>query len=135
MPTKQDLMGLGMGPFLANQLGVTPVLTSALGASVGSARQIGGQDYLTVIVTGTSSLKVPPVGGDTGATLGSPFAIANITAATIAVYAASNALGSAVTFYTSAASGILVSVPFGKTALMYPVTVSTWVVVAGASAG
>lgn len=136
MATKENLIGLGTPPALARVLGVTPVVATAYGATVGSANQIGGDQYLTVCVTGTSAFKVPQVGGDTGTLLGAPpFWVVNLTTAAIAVYAASNALGSAVTFYSSDASGILVSVAPGKTGVLMPLTVSTWAVVSGASAG
>ncbi len=136
MTTKADLIGLGVSPYVANALGVTPVVATAYGATVGSANQIGGQQFLTVCITGTSSFKVPQIGGDTGALLGGPpFYVSNLTTAAIAVYAASNSLGSAVTFYASDASGILVSVAPGKTGVLMPLTVSTWAVVSGCSAG
>lgn len=133
--TKDDLIGLGLTPALADGIGYTPIVATAYGATVGSANQIGGKQYITVCVTGTSAFKVPAVGGDTGAYKGFPFYVFNQTTAAIAVYAASNALGSAVTFYSSDASGILVSVAPGKTGVLLPLTVSTWAVVSGASAG
>ena len=129
MTQKSDLIGLGMNSILANVLGVTPVLTSAVGATIGSATQIGGADYLTVFVTGTSGAKLPSVGGD-GILIGSPLAIANITAAAIQIYAVNNASGSAVTFYGrgSAIAGTTgVSLGVNQVALLWPVTVSTWI--------
>lgn len=133
MASKDTLMGLGLGgPFVADVLGVTPTFTSAAGATVGSATQIGETDFAPVVTTGTSGVKVPEV---TSKNLGTPFSIMNLTAATIAIYAASNSLGSAVTFYSSAASGILVSAAIGKAAVMIPISVSSWVCVTGCSAG
>ena len=136
MASAQDLMGLGMPPFLARQLTSGPHTVTAVGATVGSATQIPAAQFLTIVNTGTSSVKVPQIGGDNNALLGLPaYHIVNLTAATIAIYAASNAAGSAVTFYTSAASGILLSCAIGKVAQLVPISVSSWAVVSGASAG
>ena len=129
MPTKQDLIGLGMVWKMADVLGVTPLLKAIAGAAAGSATQIGGTDYLFVPTSGTSACKLPPVGGDTGTFLGSPTAIANYTSAAIVVFAANNALGSAVTILangTSAAGTTGMSLLSGHTMLLWPVTVSTW---------
>lgn len=129
MPTKQDLMGLSLPYSLAAILGVTPTAPTVAGSTVGSATQIGGRDYLVAPITGTSGLALPQVGGDTGILLGSPMAIANLTAAAIVIFAANNALGSAVTLLmngTSAAGTTGMSLLSGHVALLWPVTVSTW---------
>lgn len=137
MATKQDLMGYSMTPNLANRIGFTPVIATAVGASQGSATQIGGTQFLTFVNTGTSSLSLPQVTGDEkGALLGDEFNIFNATSAAIAIYAANTAQGSAVTIYGQAASvaGTTgVSVPTGQLMTLFPVTVSTWVMVRGSA--
>lgn len=129
MPTKNDLMGLSLPHMLARVLGVTPTAPTVAGATSGSATQLGGYDYLNVPITGTSGLKLPAVGGDTGTLLGSPTVIANLTSAAIVVFAANNAAGSAVAIHangTSAVGTTGMSLLSGHTMILWPVTVSTW---------
>lgn len=140
MARKLDLTGLGVSPFVADILGDTPTLFTAVGAAVGSAAQIPGTQFTTVVNAGTSAVKVPLIGGEGpsgGGVLGQDYKIINVSAASIMVFAANNAAGSAVALVTSAASvagttGL--SVAAGRTAIMFPITVSTWGVFSGASA-
>lgn len=133
MATQLDFIGIGTPYSLANRLGNTVTAAVAVGGTVGSATQIGGSQKITYVLTGTSSLKVPLVGGDTGCLIGDSFFVLNMSAAAIAVYAASNVAGSAVTFIASAGSAISVSVAVGRYAELMPITVSTWAVIAGAN--
>jgi hypothetical protein len=139
MATKQDLMGLGVPYPIANLQGVGPDTLVAVGTAVGSAAQIGGQAFVTKVLTGTSAVKVPLIGGDTGCLIGDIFALVNLSAASLSLFAANNALGSVVTFLpaatgTSAAGSTGLSVGTGRTAVMQAITVSCWAVFCGASA-
>ena len=137
MALGQDYMGLGLPHLLAARLANPPVLMTAYGTSSGSANQIAGTSYFVIANSGTSSLKLPVVGGDqNGALLGDRYVIGNITSASVAVYAANNSLGSAVTFYTTGAStaGTTgVSVGVGSLVEFLPVTISTWYVSYGSA--
>lgn len=130
MATKENLMAFGMPYPLADKLGMTPIVATAVGASLGSATQIGGQQYLTLVSTGTSGLKMPQVTGDNGCLPGDWFTIQNNTAASIQIYCANNAAGSAVTFYgngVSVAGTTGFSLPTGQMSILRPITPSTWV--------
>ena len=141
MTTKENLMGLGVPHFLADQIGMTPVITSCGGGSVASANRIKGTQYLTVItasVGNSSGLRLPDVGASAGtsndnfrALLGGPgFNITNAFGAAIQIYAANNDLGSAVTIIArgSAIAGTTgISLGVNQSGVFYPVTVSTWV--------
>lgn len=130
-------MGYSMPHNLANRMGFTPVIATAFGATIASANQMGGTQFLTFVNTGTSALALPPVTGDErGALLGDEFNIFNATSAAIVIYANNTAGGSAVTIYGQAASvaGTTgVSVPTGQLMTLFPVTVSTWVMVRGSA--
>lgn len=132
MVTKIELMGLGMPYPQANVLGILPIITSVSGAAVGSATQVGGQQYLIIITASNSGsgLKMPQVTGDNGCLPGDTFTIQNNLSASIAIYAANNAAGSAVTFYgngVSAAGTTGFSIPTGMTSILRPINTSTWV--------
>jgi hypothetical protein len=139
MATAQNLMAYGMASPLARRMGRTPVITSACGATSGLASLIGGAQYLTLVtitVGGSSSagLVLPQIGGQvsatSGALLGDDFFIQNNTVGSILIFAANNALGSAVTLYGNAASAAGttgISAPTGQSVLLRPITVSTWV--------
>ena len=136
MATVQNLMALGMASPLARRMGINPVITSAFGATAGVANPIAGNQYFLVITaTNTGSgLLLPQVGGQvgpaTGAFLGDEFYIQNNLTASIAVYVANNAAGSAVTLYgnaISAAGTTGVSVPTGQSILVKIATISTYV--------
>lgn len=136
MVTKQNLTHLGMPVFIARAIGVTPVITSVSGAAVGSAAQIAGDQFLTMITASNSGsgLALPQIGGDwganTGALLGDEFKIFNALSGNIQIYCANNANGSAVTLYinaVSAAGTTGISLATGQMAVFYPITVSTYV--------
>lgn len=130
MVTKIELMGLGMPYPQANVLGVIPILTSAAGTSAGTATLIGGQQYLNMVMNGTSGMRMPQVTGDNGCLPGDTFTIQNNTAVSIQIYAANNAAGSAVTFYgngVSVAGTTGYSLQAGQMTIMRPINASTWV--------
>ena len=133
MATAQDLIGLGMPWPLANVLQQTPILTSAVGATAGSAYQMGPSP-MEVVVSGTSAVALPQVGGQSGITLGVPYAVANLTSAAISVFTEPNVKGSVVTMYARGTSGVQVSVAGGTTAFFFPVTISTWTVMNASAA-
>ena len=132
MTTKADLIGLGIGVFQADVLGDTPTLFTAVGTTVGSAAQIPGTQFSTVINAGTSAVKVPKIGGEGpsgGGRLGSFYKIVNLTTTTISIFAAANDLGSAITFFGSGVSSVGstgLSLAAGRTAVLEPLTISTW---------
>ena len=143
MATKNDLIGLHLPSQVANVLGMTPIISSAAGDSVGAATQIGSTDYLFVVGTGTSGVALPRVGGgpttiNSNALLGGPgHVVANRTGASIKVYAANDANGSAVFIMARGASvtGVTgASVEAGMTMVFFPITASAWVAIGGASA-
>jgi hypothetical protein len=135
MATPRDLMGLGMSPFLARQVGMDVIFVTAAGSTLASAKQLPGPDALFVInATNTGAcLLLPLIGGDgpaNGALLGDLATLANICGSTITVYANNNALGSVVTFYgggVSTAGTVGVSCPTGAQLYFQPITVSTWI--------
>jgi len=139
MTKKTDLMGLGMQPFMADLLGDTPTLFTAVGTVVGSAAQIPGTQFTTIVNTGTSAVKLPKIGGEGpagGGQLGSEYRVVNLSAAIISVFAANNDLGSVVTFFgslVSIAGTTGLSVERGRTLISYPLTVSTWAVLGSAN--
>ena len=137
MATQSDLMGLGVPVYHAERLGVTPRIATAFGTSAGSANPIGPTGYLTFCLTGTSSFLLPPVGGANGCLLGDTFIIANMSGASVQIYAANTPQGSAVTIFFKAASlaGTTgASLQSGFPAIFKPITVSTWVALVGGSA-
>jgi hypothetical protein len=135
MATPRDLMGLGMSPFLARQVGMDVIFVTAAGSTLASAKQLPGPDNIFVI-SGTNTgacLALPLVGGDgpaNGALLGDFVTISNLCGSTITIYANSNGLGSVVTFYgggvsVSGATGV--SAPTGTQMYFQPITVSSWI--------
>lgn len=130
MAKKQDLMGLGMGPFLAERMADVAdgaILVTAAGASRASAYQIGRSQYLVAVVStnGGAGINLPPLGGDFGAFLGDPFTLHN------------NGGNGAVTVYAPVGtsvyqSGAVISgsggltLASGFTMQMQPMTVSSW---------
>lgn len=138
MARAQDLIGLGMSPFLARQLGNGPHSVAVAGTSAGSATQIGGDQHLVYVISSNSGsgLALPPVGGDTGTLLGNPLTIANLLGATIQIYAANNAQGSVVTLWPNGASVVGTtgfSVSAGKSITLLPISASTWIGLSSAS--
>lgn len=131
MANPQDLMGLGLPPFLARYLANGVYTISAAGSTAGDAKQIPGVPGIYFVSTGTSGLALPLVGGDTptgGALLGDNFYIANI-AASLVVFAANNSKGSVVTMFGKGVSVVGTtgeSVVSGWHALFQPITISTW---------
>lgn len=133
MALPNDLMSFGESPFLARVYGSPAVTATAFGTSAGSANQIPAGQKLTLCLTGTSSFVLPQIGGDgaaNGALLTDEYIIANMTAASIKVYAANTAQGSAVTMYGGAAStaGTTgVTIPAGLTGQFNSFSPSTWI--------
>jgi hypothetical protein len=136
MATKTDLMGLGVPHNEAYFTGITPVLTSAVGATLASATLIGPNDFLNLVMSGTSGVRLTPPGSGDSLLGGPGMWIVNLTAASIKVYCANNAKGSAVTFFqkgTSVAGTTGMSIEAGGSVILMAATVSTIVGNAGAS--
>lgn len=132
MATPSNLMGLGMGPFLATRLGMNVIAVTCAGDSSPIAKSLPGQPgvYYVNASNSGSGVALPAVGGQSGVLLGDEITIANILGATIAVYANANSAGSAVTLFgrgLSAAGTTGVSLATGIVGTFYPITVSTWV--------
>lgn len=104
MTKATDLIGLGMPPQMAVSLCAGGVVATAFGTSAGSANPLGRHQRLTLCLSGTSSFVLPAVGGDNGCLLSDIFIVANMTAASIKVYANNTASGSVTTMYGGAAS-------------------------------
>lgn len=141
MAEAEDLMGLGENQALAQIYGKTPVLLTATGSTAGDAAAITNGRFV-VVNGGTSGVRLPQAGGDgtggannNGALMGDMYVVANITGATIVIFANNNGLGSAVTIYgrgTSAVGTTGFSAQAGIPVLLMPVTISTWIAFASA---
>ena len=111
---------------------VTPVTVTVYGTTIGSASPIASNGYFTLCTTGTSALLMPQLNATTGPYAGDKFTIANFTTASIKVFAAQNANGSAVTFYGGAASAAGsatgLTIPTGDVATLQLYSISTWAV-------
>lgn len=132
MAKSNDLMGLGMNPFQARALGDDPTAITCAGGSSGSATNIGGKSAIVYINASNSGsgVNLPQIGGDNGSYLGDDLLVQNLLSATIQVYAANNAAGSAVTIFMDGGAilGLTgVSVSTGRPVVFTPITVSTWV--------
>lgn len=134
MAKVNDLLGLGMPPFLARLIGwnVDNAFVAA-GATAASAAQIPAGNQVITIVSGTSAVKVPKVGGDGvgyGALGGDEIIINNESGAAIVVFALANDQGSAVTFYgngVSTAGTTGVSAAIGRPLTFQNTSPSTWI--------
>ena len=130
MAKQSDLTGLGMPPALARILALGPVVASAAGGTRASATAIGGVQHLTHVVLGTGSggVLLPTPGGDNG-NLGDPYVISNEIAGGLYIYAAT---GSTINMNGAAVSGSGgVNTGSYTAATLYPISVTTWVGVAG----
>ena len=131
MAKQSDLVGLGMPPALARILALEPVVASAAGGTRASATKIGGAQHLTHVVLGTGSggVLLPTAGGDGAGNLGDPYVISNEIAGGLYIYAAT---GTTINMLGIAASGSGgTNISSYSAATLYPITVTTWVGVAG----
>jgi len=127
MATKQNLMGMGVGPILARRQATDPQTAAAVGSSQASAFQIGGDQYFlsfTSITAGQGACSLPAVGGDNGALLGDDYIINNQTAATLEVFGPTGTSISISGSNQSLSSGISLSIH--KSLTLYPITSSSW---------
>jgi hypothetical protein len=135
MAKKADLMGLGLPMTLARRMANEPALITSGGGSIGSAVQIAGDQFFTIVTASAASgnsVLLPQVGGDApgaGALLGDDFIVNNQGSASTIVYIANNANGSAVSIsqggvFTAGTTGI--SVGTHKSGTFYAITASTW---------
>jgi len=122
-----------MSPFLAARISRTPRQVTAYGATLASSNAIGNQTQLAYVVAGgTSGLKLPNVGGDAGCLLGDDITVANFLSATITVYASNSATISG--YGVSASGNTGVAIATNNSAIFFPVTTTSWMVVFGGSA-
>ncbi len=125
-----DLIGLGVPWPHAYRLGNDPVSIVAAGATVASCASLPGNAGIFYVQSGTSGIKFPPIGGDSGVLLGDEVVIANLSSAAIVIFATTNAAGSSVAIYanvTSAVGSTGMSLLSGAVGTFRPVTASTWV--------
>ena len=134
MALSQDLMGLGMSPFVASRVSRNPRSVTAQGATLGSASRIGNQTQLAYVISSNSGsgLVLPNVGGDQGCLLGDDITVVNGLQAAIIVYASNSA--TFIGFGVSASGNTGVAIATANTAIFFAVTATTWAVVVGGSA-
>lgn len=128
-----DLIGLGLPPFLAARLGVSPIQATAAGSSLASATTVlpHGQIAYVITTNSGSGLKLPTIGGD-GCTLTDMVIVMNFLGAGIQVYASNSCT---ITGSGASASGNTgVTVATCNCAVFYPVTATSWMYVKGGSA-
>jgi hypothetical protein len=109
MPTPQDLMGFGIHPFPAGELGVFPGAVTASGTTAGTAKVIP-TDVHFAAVTGASSqtgVMLP-----SGAKIGTPYYIVGVGSAAPVVYpntgATINNAAASLTLSAATATAILI---------------------------
>jgi hypothetical protein len=131
MAKSDNLMGLGMSYPLAARVGMNIQAVTIAGTSAGSATQLPGRQgiYYVLASNSGSGIKLPQVGGANGCLPGDEFTIVNNQGATLAVYAANNGLGSAVTLIgngaaTAGTTGV--SLLTAHVAIYKNINVSTW---------
>jgi hypothetical protein len=131
MARGQDLMGLGLSHILAARVGMNVQAVTIAGTSVGSATQLPGRQgiYYVLASNSGSGIKLPPVGGLNGCLPTDEYTIVNNQGATLAVYAANNASGSAVTLIgngaaTAGTTGV--SLLTAHVAIYKNINASTW---------
>lgn len=131
MAKKADLMGLGLPVFLANKLANDSVVATAVGATIGAAYVIGGEQYLTYVITtsdANAGVAIPAVGGSgalAGACLGDEYKVVNMGAAVANVYV--KTCTSFLVGGVSVSGSVGVSVSVGGAIVCYPISASTWV--------
>lgn len=132
MALASDLMGLGMPPLLAAkiaQAGIGPVTITAAGTTYAGSTKIGSEQSLVGCSNGnnTLSLGLPPVGGDSGASIGDEFVIANTgTVDTIVLRSSTSVLINAAT------QDSVFNLGPGKAISIFPFSSTLWVPVKGA---
>lgn len=132
MALASDLMGLGMPPILAakiSQGGIGPLTITAAGTTYATSTKIGSEQSLVGCSNGnnTLSLGLPPVGGDSGASIGDEFVIANTgTTDTVVLRSSTSVLINAST------QDSVFNLGPGKTISIFPLSSTLWAPVKGA---
>ena len=126
MATISDLIGLGLHPFLAKQIAITPVSVTAVGSTLGSANQVPNTAGLAYVVSTNSgsAVKLPQIGGDLGVTLGFPIIVMNLLSAAITVFASGSATLQGNGVSASGDTGVAIATNNGIQ--FWPVTSTTW---------
>jgi hypothetical protein len=123
-------MGLGVPVFQAQRLANDGVVATAVGATIGAGYVIGGDQYLTLVITASDAnagVTIPAVGGDgirAGALIGDEFKVINQSAGVVNVY-----VKTCTSFFVggvSVSGSVGVSVSVGGALVCYPITASTW---------
>ena len=126
MTTATNLMAFGLNANAALALSLTPLVTTATGATQGSALQLSRQTPLVSIVATNSGNYVNlPTPGSTNCSLGAPMIVNNQTAGSIVVCASAGVNFSYLGASTAGTTGVSVSTQ--ATTLFYAVTASCWV--------
>jgi hypothetical protein len=128
---KSELMGIGLAPEVARRLANEPNVVTAQGSSIGSAFQLGGDQYLVTITAsnGGAGIVLPAVGGFTGCYLGDDFIVNNQLSAAATVYATGGVTISASGANTTGTTGI--SVSSHTSTQFYALTATSWLGVKG----
>lgn len=129
----KDLMGLGLGPFLARRVGVSSINATAQGASLASATQLNNHSQIAYVISTNSGsgLKLPAIGGD-GCTLTDMIIVANFLGAAIQVYASNSCT---ITGSGASASGNTgFTVATCNQVMFFPVTATSWIAIKAGSA-
>jgi len=120
-----NLMGFGMPPLLAQEIGTVGSLTiTAAGTSYTASTKIGANQYVVSCSNGdsTKSVGLPTIGGDSGASPADDFWINNAGTDSFVLRASTGVLLSA--GGTSGDSKIVIGP--GSTILMMPVSSTLW---------
>ena len=119
MSTPEDLMGFGMAPFLAGELGNRPQSINGAGTTQATATAILAEGHL-VLVTGASSATgcILP----TSAKIGTPYYVCSVGGTAAKIYAPVGgtlngvASSTGITFSAAAAAGVFIRTSSSATA-------------------
>lgn len=127
MATTENLMALGLQPFLADAISNSPVSVTAQGASLASAAPIPNTAGIAYVISTNSGsgLKLPQIGGDKGMLLGDPLTVFNFTGDALQVYASNSATITGSGASASGNTGVTVTTANGLT--FWPVTATSWI--------
>lgn len=134
MALASDLMGLGVAPLQAARTatGGTGPLSLAVGtATTFTAATLLGCTQFVVTATGLASggIKLPVIGGDTGALLADDFVINNTGTSTIQIFA--NPSGGTVLISAHGSNNSVQLCPPHNSFTLYPVSTTQWIAIAG----
>jgi len=115
MPTKEDLMGFGMSPFAASDLGNTPVSIAGAGTTQATATPIRSSLVLVTAATNQTGAILP-----SDAKIGTPYFVVSVSGTAAVIYApvghTINGVASATAHTFSAAAGMQIFIRVSATA-------------------